>query len=535
MKTLTLQLLLFLAFCASGIINAQNNEDIIGRLQKKVPVWLFENHVPAAGIGVIEEGKIKYLHVFGELKAGVSAPDNAYFSVASITKPVVAMLTLKLVESGQWNFDEPLANYWVDPEVANDPFHKKLTTRHVLNHQSGFPNWGKRFMFEPGTDYTYSGEGFQYLKKAMENKFQTSLAVLVDSILFKPLGMNDSYLRWNDNIDESRFACRHDNKGNICKPPIKKGRGVNAAASLITTVEDLCKFSISVMNGFGLSTDLYNEMTEPHVKLKAHYAKGLGWEVFTELPKVEYALEHSGSEGGVKTIFFLLPKSKSGMVILTNGDNGVLVYNKVINEYGKTGQMLLSYLTDNGNHKAIALTNDILDRYVGDYLDSGGRNLSIYREDNKLMFSGNSLPTVQLIPESENNFFLTDFDVQFEFVNNDSLVLIETGKIGWTAKKIIQKPVINLSDEILERYIGLYFRTDDKTEIKVIKGEGSSLKMSGTSVPPMDLLPTSDNMFFAQGFPFQFEFVNEEPGNANQINVIGDGKIVCEMLRKDEN
>lgn len=518
-------------------VHSQTNTKIDPDFEKKIPLWMTENNVPAVGIGVIEEGKINYIKVFGELRAGVSAPDNAYFSVASITKPVVTMLTLKLVESGQWSLDEPLANYWVDPEVANDPLHKKLTTRHVLNHQSGFPNWAKgklTFMFEPGTDYTYSGEGFQYLKKAIENKFQTSLAVLADSILFKPLGMNDSYLRWDENIDVSRFACRHDNKGNICKPPIKKEWGVNAAASLITTVEDLCKFSINVMNGSGLSADLINDMVEPHVKLKDHYARGLGWEVISDLPDDEYALEHSGSEGGVKTIFFVLPKSKRGMVILTNGDNGVIVYNKVIREFFEPGQILLSYMKGSENRKKVTLANEILDRYVGVYLDSKGRNHTIYREDSILFFSGNSLPTVELNPESENKFFLTDFDVQFEFINNDSLVLIETGGIGWTAKKIIQKPVINLPDDVLEKYVGMYIRTDKNSDIHVVKGEGSTLEMSGETVPLFHLFPTDDNLFFAEGFPFQFEFIQDTLGNAVQINVIGDGKIVCEMKRKTE-
>ena len=199
MKKHGLQLFL-LTICLGSIVKAQNNADISSSLQEKIPVWLSENNVPAVGIGIIEYGKINYLKVFGELKSGVPAPDNTIFCVASITKPVVAMLTLKLVESGQWSLDEPLANYWVDPEVANDPFHKKLTTRHVLNHQTGFPNWAKgklAFMFEPGTDYTYSGEGFQYLKKAIEKKFNTSLAILEDSIIFKTHGMNDRYIRWD--------------------------------------------------------------------------------------------------------------------------------------------------------------------------------------------------------------------------------------------------------------------------------------------------------------------------------------------------
>ena len=76
-----------------------------------------------------------------KLKKGIAAPENTIFNIASMTKPVVAMLTLKLVESGQWNLDEPLWDYWVDPDVADDPRLAKLTTRYVLSHQTGFPNW----------------------------------------------------------------------------------------------------------------------------------------------------------------------------------------------------------------------------------------------------------------------------------------------------------------------------------------------------------------------------------------------------------
>jgi CubicO group peptidase (beta-lactamase class C family) len=115
-------------------VHSQINTKIDLNFEKKVLLWMTENNVPAIGIGMIEEGKINYIKVFGELKAGFPAPENAYFCVASITKPVVTMLTLKLVESGQWSLNEPLAIYWVDPEVANAPFLKKLTTRHLLNH-----------------------------------------------------------------------------------------------------------------------------------------------------------------------------------------------------------------------------------------------------------------------------------------------------------------------------------------------------------------------------------------------------------------
>lgn len=68
-----------------------------------------------------------------------------------------------------------------DPDIADNPYVKKLTTRIILSHQTGFPNWrgnnadGKlTFEFEPGTKYQYSGEGYEYLRKALEKKFKKS-------------------------------------------------------------------------------------------------------------------------------------------------------------------------------------------------------------------------------------------------------------------------------------------------------------------------------------------------------------------------
>src|SRR4051812_38697572 len=87
--------------------------------EQKLPGWLKENNIPAAAVGIIENGKLKYAKVFGELRKGgptqttSPAPANTIFQVASLTKPVVIILTLKLVSTGKWNLDEPLANYWV--------------------------------------------------------------------------------------------------------------------------------------------------------------------------------------------------------------------------------------------------------------------------------------------------------------------------------------------------------------------------------------------------------------------------------------
>ncbi len=179
----------------------------------EIEKWLKENNVPTLGLGIIENGRLKQVKVFGELKKGVSAPYNTIFNVASLTKPITAIVTLKLVSLGKWDLDEPIYKYWIDPDVANDQNCKSLTTRHILSHQTGFANWrgnnkdGKlHFEFTPGTKYQYSGEGFEYLREALEAKFHKSLNQLASELVFIPLQMTDTKYFWDNRIDSSRFA-----------------------------------------------------------------------------------------------------------------------------------------------------------------------------------------------------------------------------------------------------------------------------------------------------------------------------------------
>src|SRR5215218_7573305 len=85
----------------------QANAQTLG-FEQKIPGWLKETNVPAVGVGVIENGKLKYAKVFGELKKGATpttatstsvtlSPSYTVFQVASLTKPIVEVLTLILV------------------------------------------------------------------------------------------------------------------------------------------------------------------------------------------------------------------------------------------------------------------------------------------------------------------------------------------------------------------------------------------------------------------------------------------------------
>ncbi len=345
--TKTLYFLLPFFFLFTFKIKAQTN---IFDNDPAIENWLNENHIRTLGLGIIENGKLKQIKVFGEIKEGVSAPYNTIFNVASLTKPITAMVALQLVTSGKWNLDEPISNYWMDPDIVNDPRAKKLTTRIILSHQTGFPNWrwmkeNKKlsFDFEPGTKYQYSGEGMEYLRKALEIKFKKSLDQLAKELIFQPLQMNDTNYIWDQNTDEKRFAIGYDKNE---KPyEILKNTTANAADDLHTTIEDYGKFMVNILEGGNQSPKIYSEMIKKQVKTKENKYFGLGFEIY-DLGNGEFALSHGGSDLGSQCITFILPKTKQGILIFTNADEGYKVFEKLLVHYlGENGRKIVDIET----------------------------------------------------------------------------------------------------------------------------------------------------------------------------------------------
>lgn len=317
------------------------NDSILFKDKLETERWLESKQIPALGIGFINHGKIEQLSVFGNLETNKSAPLNTIWNVASLTKPITALVVLKLVNAGKWNLDEPLYHFYTDPDLAKDSNVKKLTTRLVLSHQTGLPNWrggepdGKlTFEFEPGTKYQYSGEGYEYLRKALEKKFKKSLANLASELIFIPLKMNDTKFVWDKLLDSSRFAKWHTKTGG--QYLIEKNTAVNAADNLLTTVADYTKFLLHILNGAGLSEPLYKEMIAEQVRINKYKHFGLGWWIDENInPNKDFALLHGGDDKGVHTIVFIVPSSQKALLIFTNSDNGTDAFMDILLKYLK--------------------------------------------------------------------------------------------------------------------------------------------------------------------------------------------------------
>lgn len=288
--------------------------------------------VPGVALAYIQNNKLQWVATYGKANEQMPVKNDSFFNVASLTKPLFAMLTLKLVQDSKLSLDESLSKYWIDPDVKDDPRHAQLTARQALSHQTGFTNWrGDKplsFMFEPGSRHEYSGEGFEYLRRAIESKTEQTMPQLMQSYFTAPLNMNNTYFGWQADKDVD-IASRYDE---LAKEIEHKGfyqNGYSAACCTLTTIEDYARFMEWVASGAGLSQGLIDELKTSqaqHENPMEHF--GLGWRLIT-LPESTY-LMHDGREPGVRTFATVSPDTGEGVVIFTNSSNGELLYRAIV-------------------------------------------------------------------------------------------------------------------------------------------------------------------------------------------------------------
>ena len=318
----------------------------IGELVNLLPDLMHKAVIPGLSIALIRDGKTYWVHGFGirNTQTGEPVTLETTFEAASLSKPVLAYGVLKLVDAGKLDLDKPLSDYLPKPYIEGDPQLNKITARFVLSHRTGFPNWrGSKPLsihFTPGARFSYSGEGFVYLGKVVEQITGRPLNDYMTETVFIPLGMTSSSYVWRSDYD-ARTATGHNADGD---PEEKwKPKDPNPAASLQTTAKDYALFVEAILRRTGLRPGTLNEMETPQVavdpdcvscvdKTPAQLSKtifwGLGWGI--ERTSAGDAIWHWGDNGVFKCMVLAYPKRKFGVVMFANSDNGLTIVQPVI-------------------------------------------------------------------------------------------------------------------------------------------------------------------------------------------------------------
>ncbi len=299
--------------------------------------------IPGAQVAIIDNGKIVYEKSYGYANREKKEPvtGETIFETASMSKPVFAWFVLKMIQDGilKMDLDTPLYKYMPYPDIAYDDRYKLITARMVLTHRSGFPNWRKNnkleILFTPGTRYSYSGEGYEYLVNVVATLTHTSSKSL-DSMLTekvsKPLGLAHFNYTDNEYLNAHKAWAYYSNDTVGQFKPVPKWFG--ASYTLHTDAHDYAKFLIGVMDGRGLNAENVDSLLQPRVRITENDTAsindyglpmyyGYGFVIDSSASGMRY--QHAGNNGNFTGGFMFSRNKKIGYVILTNGDKGVLL------------------------------------------------------------------------------------------------------------------------------------------------------------------------------------------------------------------
>ena len=293
-KALPVLAVLITACFFSTEAQAQTTPDGAG-VDAEVKKLMARTNAKGMAVAVIDHGKVSYVHAYGirNAKGDPLTADTVMYG-ASLTKTIFAYTAMQLVDQGKLSLDapirddldKPLPSYGPDPvfpdkygpykDLADDPRWEKITPRMALTHSTGFSNFWfiepdqkLHIHFEPGTHFSYSGEGFILLQFVVEHgRKAQGLGLDVGDLtqaIFNRLGMHRTSLVWSIDNPERNVADGWNDQGQ--RQPHDKRSKVRVAGSMNTTISDLSKFAAALVRGDGLSTASRAEMTKPSLHI----------------------------------------------------------------------------------------------------------------------------------------------------------------------------------------------------------------------------------------------------------------------------
>lgn len=302
---------------------------------------------PSMSVAVASGGRIVWAETVGYADIGTLAPATTQtrYLIGSVSKPITAALTMKLVEAGRLDLDRSIRDYLPSfPKKRH-----KITLRQLLSHQAGVRHYGFMFkpplfsetllnkqfdtladsltifkddalLFEPDTDFQYSTFGYTLISAVIEAATGERFEDLAAEYVFQPLQMANTAPDDTLNPQQNRatdYTAIFGNGTVSVAPDVNVSYKI-AGGGFISTPSDLTMFGMAL-----LGPDLFSKRSKEAMFTARKFTSGavnpqrygLGWRIgglqMTEKGSEEtYILpliHHGGTSVGSVSILFLIP------------------------------------------------------------------------------------------------------------------------------------------------------------------------------------------------------------------------------------
>lgn len=316
-------------------------------------------NVPGVSVAVIHDGRLDWARGWGVRDVRTCAPvtPETAFQAASISKPVTAIVALRLVEQGKIGLDRDinlvLRSWQLPPDPKLAP--AGVTLRQLLSHRAGlsvhgFPGYvpgaplpspaqilgglppanseAVRSILPVEGQWRYSGGGYVLAQLALADAPGMPFDELAAREVLRPLGMTRSAFAQPPSSALLSDAALGHSDGRI----VAGGYNVYpelGAAGLWTTAEDLARLLLDIQasnrgeSGHRLSPEMTRTMLTA--------GKG-DWGLGPALSGsgADRRFGHDGVNEGYQATMVAYAEKGEGIVVLTNGDGGKRLADEIV-------------------------------------------------------------------------------------------------------------------------------------------------------------------------------------------------------------
>ena len=346
--------------------------------------------VPGLSIAVIKDNRIEWAKSYGlKLKNSTDSVSlNTKFQAASLSKPLTAIVALKMVAKSIINLDSSVNRQLTTWKIPDNDYTAdiSITPRHLILHTSGlnvpgYPGYKKdsempeliellngvdksnteptKVLAKPNTEWRYSGAGYSVLQLLMIEKSGAAFPELMKNELFQPINITNSTFKQEDLHD---IAFAHLENGQI----VENGYHIYpemAAAGLWTTPIDYAKMVCELQKSFKGESNLILSQKSAQYALSKHWG-GMGLGFILRNNGDSTALAYSGGNHGYICDIYSYLHLGSGVVIMTNSNNGAPLIEEIYRSLSKEYKWI-DWKPD--TTQAISIDSELIKRVLGKY------------------------------------------------------------------------------------------------------------------------------------------------------------------------
>lgn len=504
----------------------------------------FHSDGPGATALIARDGRILYKKAFGMANIELQVPMQAenVFRIGSITKQFTAVAILQLVEQGKMDLQDEVTKFIPDyPTLGN-----KITIENLLTHTSGIQDYAKirdttkrgpvdftpkemidyfknrPMRFTPGTKWEYSNSNYFLLGYIIETITGKTYADYLESHIFKPLGMSNSYYASETKVIKNRADGYSKGEQELTNAEYLSMTQPYAAGAILSTVEDLFKWQQAVHSYKLITRESLNKaLTRYTLSTGEKTNYGYGWRLgyIQNSPSIW----HGGMINGFIAMEMYLPKEDVFVAVLSNCECN--------SPEDVTAKLAALAIGEPYDYKASILEDSVLSGYTGVYENSRGQQKVFTMAEHQLFAQSGRGPKSKVNAIAQDNFaFDDDLMSRIEFARGDrgaveSLITKSRTAIEvWnkTNKPIPSADGIRLDEKILQLYVGEYEVTPEFAFV-VTKDQGR-LFVKATGQETIEIFADAETRFFMRVNGAELEFVKDASGTVTKAILTQGGR-----------